>query len=155
MWGQVTNTRISQHTHSSHHTHVATTHTHHIGTHAHHVAAHWHVHTTHRSSAHGVHAHIATTTTAAHATPHITTHHAATVEVASKVVHAPHGVAKVVHRSLCAIASHVASHVTTSRREVAIVLVAHTAASIEVSSVIVVIPASVIKTTTLATKVTR
>lgn len=131
--------KIPRLTHSSHHAHVATTHAHHIASHAHHVPAHWHVHSTHWGSTHRVHAHVAPTATVAHATTHVTTHHTAAVEVVSKVVHT-HGVAKVVHRCLCAIASHVA----TTRRKIAVILVAH-AASVEVSSV-VVISAPVVET---------
>jgi hypothetical protein len=40
---------------------------------------------------------------------------------------------------LSAVASHVAAHVSTSRGEVAVVLVAHTASSVEVSAVVVVV----------------
>ena len=137
--------KISRRTHSSHHAHVTTTHTHHVGSHAHHVATHGHVHAAHGVCAHRIHTHIAATATVAHTTTHITAHHAAAIEAATEVVHAAHGVTEVVHRRLGTVASHVATHVSTSRRKVAVVLVTH-AAPVEIATVVVISTSVVVAT---------
>lgn len=139
--------KISRRTHSSHHAHVATTHAHHIGTHTHHITTHGHVHATHGVRAHRIHTHIAATATIAHTAAHVTTHHAAAVEAASEVVHTAHRVAEVVHWRL----STVATHVSTSRRKVAVVLITH-ATPVEVTTVVVSAPVVV---AALATVVAR
>lgn len=125
----------SQPTHSSHHTHVAT-HPHHSAAHIHHITTHGHVH----SAAHVAHSsHAASSATVIHTTPHISTHHAASIKAATaKIVHACHGATtEVIHGTGPTIIPHVA---TCRAGEVAILkahIVVHVAAVVKVPSVIV------------------